>query len=113
MKNFVYLLVLFGITFLVSVSDANAQKADRPLKIIKMDTPRSDGECGNSGRVQVRVTFSKDAVVSDAVVLKSSNCRAFDDNAVKVARRIKFEPAIKDGTEITVTKIVEFNLSTY
>lgn len=113
MKNIFFLLLLFGIIFLVNVSYVNAQKADRPLKIIKMETPRSDGECGNSGRVQVRVTFSKDAIVSDAVVLKSSNCRAFDDNAVKVAKRIKFEPAIKDGIEISVTKIVEFNLSTY
>ncbi len=112
MRNVFYSLVFFGFVFLVVVSNVNAQKADRPLKIIKMESPRSDGECSNNGRVQVRVTFSKDAVVSDAVVLKSSNCRTFDDNAVKVSKRIKFEPAIKDGTEITVTKVVEFNLST-
>lgn len=112
MRNVVLLFVIFGIIFLVDVSDVAAQKADRPVKIVRMESPRSDGECGSNGRVQLRVTFRKDAVVSDVVVVKSSNCRIFDENAIKVAKRIKFEPAIKDGTEITVTKLVEFNLST-
>lgn len=37
-----------------------------------------------------------------------SGCLSFDNNALSVARKIKFEPEIKDGEAITVTGLVEY-----
>ncbi|HVE59359.1 MAG TPA: energy transducer TonB [Pyrinomonadaceae bacterium] len=86
----------------------NKQTPDTKLKILKK-TPPESGRCSqSSGMTLVRVTFDKSAKVTDAVVTKSSGCTAFDNNSLKVARKIKFEPEIKDGEPVTVVKPVEY-----
>ena len=118
MKNIKFnLSKIFASIFLafLFVFAANAQTADRPLKVLKKEPPnvRVFAECFRSygisyAEIQVRVTFDKSGKITDVEVVKSSECREFDEESLRVARRIKFEPAIKDGEPITVTKIVVY-----
>jgi TonB family protein len=57
------------------------------------------------------VNFDKSAKITDAVLVQSSGCEEFDNNALKAARGIKFKPAITDGEAATVTKPVEYRFS--
>lgn len=108
---------LFGLILLFAAgfSTISAQKVDRPLRIISKPGVRLNGDCGSSGdgRMRVRVTFSKDAKVTSVEVLERSACKVFDERAVKAAYRIKFEPAIKDGQEVTVTRLIEYKYDIY
>jgi TonB family protein len=83
------------------------------IKIIKK-SPTSIGNCPqSSGVVSLDVTFDKSAKVTDVVIKRSSNCSDFDNNAVKAARKIKFEPAKSDGQPISVTKTVTYSFSKF
>lgn len=59
-------------------------------------------------KVVLRVTFDASAVVSDVEVKEASGCRAFDEESVDAARRIKFEPAVQNGKPISVVKTVVY-----
>jgi TonB family protein len=78
-----------------------------------LNKPRVElGRCSQpSGITKLRVTFDKSAKITEAVIVQSSGCQDFDNNAIKAARGIKFKPAIKDGEEATVTKPVEYSFS--
>lgn len=110
MQVFVLTLFVFGSVFVAGTIDTTAQQADRALKILKKPNAKTDGECGKTGegRIRVRVTFGTEAKVTNVEIVDKSTCSTFDKNAVKAAYRIKFEPAIKNGEAITVTKLVEY-----
>ena len=107
-------LIFAGFTNAQTDSNTNNQQTtDKKLKILKKTPPKS-GRCSqSSGRTRIRVTFDKSGTVTDAVVTESSGCTEFDDNSLKAARKIKFEPEIKNGEAVTVTKPVEFNYRRY
>jgi TonB family protein len=91
-------------------TDANSkQTADKPLKILNKPRARPAGCNQSSGQTKLRVTFDKSAKITKTEITQSSGCADFDNNSIKAARNIKFEPQIKDGEAITVTKQVEYN----
>jgi TonB family protein len=100
-------------------SDKNEKKnseqiKDKPLKISKKPSPSTDGNCPqNTGVVRVRATFHSSGKVTDAEMVAPSKCEYFNDQALKAARKIKFEPQIKNGEVVTVTKIVEYKFRIY
>lgn len=110
MRAFILTLFLFGMMLVVATDEASAQQPDRPLKILNKPNAKTDGDCGRngSGRVVLRVTFDKTAVVTTIEELELSPCRTFNRNAIKAARAIKFQTAVKDGESITVTKMIEY-----
>lgn len=59
--------------------------------------------------VQLKVVFLDTGKIGD-VSLHSSTCndQKLDDEAIQAGRKIKFDPQIKDGKPITVTKKVEY-----
>ncbi|HEX8368358.1 MAG TPA: energy transducer TonB [Pyrinomonadaceae bacterium] len=120
---------LFSLLFfaLLSVGAANAQTdnsanstkeqgtVNQPLKIIRKTPPSIDSfrQCfetqGDSRlSIRVRVTFHSSGKVTDAEIVNTSGCEYFDKEAVRVAKKIKFEPEIKNGEAVTVTKSVEY-----
>jgi periplasmic protein TonB len=111
-KNFT---VLFStvILSLIFVAAVNAQ-TDKALKIISKPTA-SPRDCprSSSGTAVVRVTFDKTGKITDTELVRSSACSSFDSSAVDAARRIKFEPAVKNGEAVTVSKPVEYKYSKY
>ena len=46
--------------------------------------------------VVLKVVLHKSGIVSDVTLVKKSGC-GYDKDAIRVARKIKFEPAKKDG----------------
>lgn len=125
LKNIIFPILICGLMF---VANSNAQTKDTPehsinqtknnssdksVKIIKkMFSGLYSRNCStSSGIVSVRATFDKSAKITDAEIVKSSGCVEFDENALTVAKKIKFEPAVKDGEPITTTKVIQYTFS--
>ena len=98
-------------------ADANPSTSSSYLKITKWAPLALDEESNPNhinGTVRFRVTFLKTGKIGDVTfvsanpsvnqVTKNGLLRA----SAKAAKKIKFEPATKDGEPITVTKVVEF-----
>ena len=120
------LLLLFGISFAQDNSTATSiqknddekiykqSEVDQKAKIIKRSHPSTDRMCNNdSGLVRVLVVLHKAGKVGDVKSLKSSECQRFNENSLDSARKIKFNPAIKDGQPVSVTVMVEFKYQRY
>jgi len=90
------------------------QEYDQNIKIKKKPRVGTARFCSqSSGVVRLRVTFDKSAQVTNVETVSSSGCDRFDRNAVSAAKKIKFEPAIKNGEPITVTRLVEYIFTIY
>ena len=123
MKVFILIsaILLFAFVFATDSSaqtnetpdSPSKQEKDRPVRIKKK--PRaSAANCSSSqGLTRLKVTFDKSAKITDVLVVISSGCSGFDKNAIRAARRIKFEPAIKDGEAITQVMTFEYTYSIY
>jgi TonB family protein len=98
-----------------SENQTNKQKGDKPIKIKrKPQAAFGPGTCSqSSGRISVRATFDKSAKVTNVEIVSSSGCDRFDRNATSAAKRIKFEPAIKNGEPVTVVKLVEYTFTQF
>jgi len=113
------LIVFFGLAGITNGQTDNvnseSSQTNKPLKIIKKPFAKIRGaNCSeSSGRISVRVTFDKSAKVTKTEIVTASGCPDFDDNAVRAAQKIKFEPAHEDGVPITVVKIVQYQFNKY
>jgi len=84
-------------------------EVDQKAKITKRSHPSTDRMCSNdSGLVRVLVVLHKSGKVSDVKSLKSSECQRFNENSLDSAKKIKFNPAVKDGQPVSVSVMVEF-----
>lgn len=103
---------LFSIAILLLSFSADAQ-TDRKLRILKKPHPKARKCSLSSGTALVRVTFHSTGTVTDTVLIQTSGCNSFDESSLNVARRIEFEPEIRNGTAVTVTKTVEYRFAIY
>ena len=84
-------------------------EVDQKAKITKRSHPLTDRTCTNdSGFVRVLVVLHKSGKVSDVKFLKSSECQRFNENSLASAKKIKFNPALKDEQPVSVSVMVEF-----
>lgn len=123
MKLFGLIYTILLLTFMVAYEsrgqtntspDSSAiQEKDRPLKISKKPKPASGGCSRSSAMARLRVTFDKSGKVSTVEIARPSGCDEFDQNAIKAAKKIKFEPAIKNGDAVTVVRQVEYVYTRY
>ena len=92
---------------------ASSPEKDRKLKILKRPQPSMQG-CGQStGVIRARVTFDKSGKIGLVDAERSSGCDNFDRSALRAAKEIRFEPAMKNGELITVVKLVEYTFNRY
>ncbi len=110
----VALLFIFAVVSNAQTDDSpkstqKSEQAEKPLKI--KSQPRveyTQGDCNVSKTfVNLKVTFDKSGKITKADMVKSSGCEKFDKQAISAARKIKFNPAMKNGKPITVTKAVQ------
>lgn len=98
-------------------TESNPQQTTKnikPLKIIKKPRASMEGNCSQpSGTVKLLVIFDKSAKVTGAEVISSSGCRYFDNSALEVSKKIKFEPQTEDGEPVTVKKSIEYTFTYY
>lgn len=87
-------------------------EVDQKAKIIKKPIPSTDRMCGDdSGYVRVMIVLHKSGKVSDVQSLKESECKRFNENSFESAKKIKFNPAVKDGQPVSVSVMIEYKYS--
>ena len=74
------------------------------------DIPQPGRDCDEFDhrlRAVLRVLLHKSGIVTGVNLVKGSGC-SFDKEAIRVARRIRFEPARKDGQPVSQYLQVEY-----
>jgi TonB family protein len=102
-----------------TASDSNQKESsqfDNPLKIIdkpKASYPAQDkGTICAQGKVVLRVTFLDSGEIGRISVISGMG-NGLTEQAVEAAKKIKFEPATKNGKPVSVTKPVEYSFTIY
>jgi TonB family protein len=97
-------------------SDSSIKDAQiTPLKILsrpKVSYSDSARTRGITGSVNLLVEFSADGKIGNILVMQSLE-NGLDQNAIKAAKNIKFEPQKQNGTPISVVKVIEFSFLIY
>lgn len=88
-----------------------AKEVDVKAKIKRpTDMPQPGRDCFDFDyprRVVLKVVLHKSGVVSDVTLVKKSGC-SYDKDAMRVARKIEFVPAKKDGQDVSQYLTVEY-----
>lgn len=91
------------------------ERGSTPLRIIKRNLPVYPSRArarGTEGNVILLISFQPNGTVGAVMVLKSAD-KDMDQSAIEAARAIRFEPATKNGTPISVVKRLEYIFSIY
>jgi TonB family protein len=70
--------------------------------------PDALDDCTIPLRVSLRVVLRKSGKVTDVSVVKSSGC-SYDREAIKVVKKLKFDPAVKSGQRVSQLSNIEYN----
>lgn len=96
-----------------SADDENAELTQ--LKIISKPRPSYSNNARNNGimgTIRLLIGFGEDGTIKGILILNSLGY-GLDEEAVRAARQIKFEPAKKDGKPVYVVKVVEYSFAIY
>jgi TonB family protein len=99
-----------------NAADATADAANStPLKIIAK--PRASytdqaRQAGISGTIRLMVAFTETGKIENVLVLTSLGY-GLDEEAVKAAKGIKYEPEMRNGKPVTAVKTVEYTFTIY
>lgn len=86
-----------------------------PIKILRKPRPSytdSARQANVQGTITVAVLFGANGKVQHTMLLKRLG-NGLDEQAIIAARKIEFEPMIKDGKPVSVVKILEYTFSIY
>jgi len=96
---------------------------DRPLRITSKPRPAYTDEArkaGVQGTVELAITFSADGTIGEVVcaIENQEKREQFEkyglvESAINAARKIQFDPEIKGGKAITVTKKYSYTFAIY
>lgn len=88
-----------------------AKEVDVKAKIKQAtDTPQPGRDCFEFDYPRVvvlRIVLHKSGVVSDVKLMKKSGC-SYDKDAIRVARKIHFEPARKHGQDVSQYLTIQY-----
>lgn len=85
------------------------------VKILKKRRANyTDGarQAGVSGIVRVLAAFSETGKISHVILLNTLG-HGLDEQAIKAAKDIKFQPATKNGAPVTDVKVIEYSFAIY
>ena len=83
-----------------------------PVKIIQKPFPSKNGQDCSQGKVILRVTFLATGEIGKIWVIYGLG-HGLTENSIEAAKKIKFEPALKSGNSVSVTKIIEYPFTIY
>lgn len=69
--------------------------------------PERKNDCPDPVQVSLRVVFRKSGKVTDVTIVKSSGC-SYDQEAIKAVRKLKFDPAVKAGQQVSQYSDIEY-----
>ena len=81
------------------------------IKPSPRDVPQPGRDCDEFDfrlMAVLKVVLHKSGTVSEVNLIRGSRC-SFDKDAIRVARKIKFEPALKDGEPVSQYLTVEYH----
>ena len=88
-----------------------AKEVDVKAKVKPLtNTPQPGRDCIDLDyprEVTLKVVLHKSGVVTDVFLVKKSGC-SYDQDAIRVARKIKFEPAQKNGQAVSQYLVVQY-----
>jgi outer membrane biosynthesis protein TonB len=101
-----------------TAQEAERKPADRPLRVTYNPSGEYTSEARAkqlSGWIKLRVTFLDTGELGDIFYVdestpdKSLSKAGLLKSAYDAAKKIRFEPAIKDGSPVTVTKVLAYD----
>ncbi len=110
---FIVICAFSALCFAQDSKSENVYPSDRKLKILEMPLPRLTEEQEKKnihiqGQVVLRVEFLSNSEVGNITVVRPLS-HGLAENAIEAAKKIKFEPKIKDGMATTVIMSVQYN----
>lgn len=105
-KPFIVMLLIFAFPALIPAQET----VDGKNEIRRQNVEQQDMKF--EGAVILRVTFLASGQVGEVEVVSGLNAE-LDQQAIEGARKIKFEPARKDGAPVSITKEVEYTFFAY
>lgn len=106
------------------LSDYHTRRADQqtpenagitPLKILEQPRPgytEAARQAGMTGVIRLRVIFAADGKIRYPMVVNGLGY-GLTEMALRAARSIKFQPALKDGSPISTVKLIEYRFAIY
>ncbi len=106
-KHFLFALLLVGLSVASYGQDIPLDILEQP----KPELPKNYGMLDAQGTINLQVEFLADGKVGKIQVVSGMPVRNLTELAVEAAKNIKFNPEIKDGTPINVSKIIQYSYS--
>jgi TonB family protein len=107
-----FLKTLTILSFVLVFAAASFAQENKDDKQSKDNSQTKTEECAaGSGVVTLKVTFDKSGVITNVVLFKSSGCKDMDDEAVKAAKAIKFDPPKRNGEPYTTIKTIQYTFT--
>lgn len=118
----IFAICLFS-TFIAAQNNENRssdqkteRKYDTPVKILYKPRPvypsQDKGSVCIQGTVRLRIEFLESGEIGKITVVSGLPLGA-TENSIEAAKKIKFEPARKDGKAVTSFRQIEFTFSLY
>jgi hypothetical protein len=99
-----------GVILFLSVFVTLAQ--DEPMRISEQpqpDLPKDRGTLDVSGTIRLRIEFLADGTIGKIVPVTRIPVSQLTELAIEAARRIKFEPELKEGLPVAVFSTVDYS----
>ena len=114
-------IIVVALLFILGVSAFAQDGADRPLKVLKVPQAEYSGEARArqiEGWIRLRITFLDSGAIGDIFYVdesdpqyKSLSKYGLLKNCYEAAKKVEFEPAVKDGKPVTVTKVLVYSFN--
>ncbi len=105
------ILAIFALVLFLSIS-IFAQ--DSPLRILehpKPNLPKNYGALDTQGTINLRVQFLANGDIGEVQIITGMPVSNLTELAVEAAKKIKFEPQIKDGDRVNTDRLIQYSYS--
>jgi TonB family protein len=102
-------------TYVTPENETSADSTITPVKIISKSRPGYTNDARNNGVkgvIRILALFDINGKVTQAFVVKSLG-HGLDEQALRAARGIQFEPAKRNGVPYAVMKMIEYSFDIY
>ena len=88
----------------------SVKEVDVKAKVMRYDPPQPGTDCPGRMRLLVGVSavLRKSGKVTEAEVVRESGCTSYDNDAIRVVSKLKFNPALKDNQPVSQYQRFEF-----
>ena len=99
----------------ITTNAAEPEPGVTPIKILSKPRPsytNSARQANVQGTIKLAVLFGANGMVQHTLILNRLG-NGLDEEAIYAARKIQFEPMMKDGKPVSVVKLVEYSFSIF